>query len=266
MWLSVWWHRKEWMLTWQGPGEARHEVKAVAASTTKPLPVQIHQLQDLMKQEVVDQVQTANSEIFWHLFLKEVDSILNVEPYHFAQRNILQFLMGEKRKSLKDEFMIIKVNDSGTVCEKVCRWWHGNAIMVQLIQIVAGRVTRLYNVLSRVDIMPYATPPGLDTAATQWPIVHLPRVIVPEFRVKTQGMCPLALHLLHPLAAHPPIIWVWLWRWTAAAGSGTWPTVMVIMEMVVTTCTGSLGWWVYIWHGWPNFLRSLHYLFFKSVF
>lgn len=110
------------MLTWQGSGEARHEVKAAAASTTKPLPVQIHQLQDLMKQEVVDQVQTANSEIFWHLFLKEVDSILNVEPYHFAQRNILQFLMGEKRKSLKDEFMIIKVNDSGTVREKVCRW------------------------------------------------------------------------------------------------------------------------------------------------
>ena len=75
--------------TCQGPGEARHDVEAITACATGSPQVQVHQLQDLVKQELVDQVQTANGEIFGHLLLNEMDGVLNVEPYYFAQRNVI---------------------------------------------------------------------------------------------------------------------------------------------------------------------------------
>ena len=176
-------------------------MKAITA-VPKTFPIHVNQLKDFREEELVEQVQAANSEILWHSFLKEMNGVLDVESDHFTQRHVLQFLVGEERKPLEDELMVVKVNDGWAVGQEIGGGGHGNAVVVQALEVVAAGVTIFYVLLARVDVVADTAPSSLNAAPTQRAVVHLARVVVPQLRMEAQRVFPFAFHLCHPLAAH----------------------------------------------------------------
>ena len=92
--------------------------------------------------------------------------------------------MREEREPLKDELVVVKLDDGGAVGEEVGGGGHGHAVVVEAGQVVAGRVTRVNGGFPGENVVADPAPSVLDAAATERAVVHLARVVVPQFRVE----------------------------------------------------------------------------------
>lgn len=97
------------------PRKPRHEVELGAPTpiSMRP-PVQVHQLQYLLQQELAEQLQARHREVGGHGFFNVHQRVLVVEPDHLAVGQLRQGFVGEQGETLED-VLVAGVPDVGGV-------------------------------------------------------------------------------------------------------------------------------------------------------